>query len=280
MEDFVEIDKEKIDELRNTYNETINSKSIYKIIGGNKMKSYKGYEIEKQKIDEIVEERIEDVHKQYKNIETILSEVAIDGYEEGFADGEDIAIKTCIRLLEYDKDVLIGIFFGTYAEDNEKNPIKSILSLIDPDTINLKLDAFDKACEEDKKEVSAILKALKRDENGKIHTVKLDEKKGDYEVKLIPQVRAVAKRISEYSCEELLDIFGVAGLPEYRFSQYLMDYSVTQINNKLDTYDSKIRMKAEHAKLSNEMLEKFAKCLAEGCSKEDIERMLKEIVNI
>lgn len=270
MEDIIEIDKEKIDALRNAYDETINSKSIYKIKGGNKMKSYKGYEIEKQKIDEIVEEYIEDVHQQYEKVETILSEVALDGYEEGFADGEDSIINTCIRLSEYDKDVLIGIFFDDSAtEDNVKNPIKTILSLMNPDTINSKLDAFDKACEENKKEVSMILKA---DGNGKIHTITMD----DYSVKLIPQVRNAAKRMSKYSGEELIDIFGYAGLGDYRFSQYLMDYSVNQINAKLDEYDSKNCMKAGE-KLTDEMLKKFAKCLVEGGSREDIEKRLREL---
>jgi hypothetical protein len=147
-----------------------------------------------------------------------------------------------------------------------------------PNTINSKLDAFDKECKdkENKKEVSEILKVM-ADTNGKIHTVKIGEKKDEYEFELISQVRDTAKRISEYSCEELLDIFGAAGLPEYRFSQYLMDYSVSQINAKLGTYDSKIRMKAGQEKLSDETLEKFAKCLLDGGSKEDIEKRLREI---
>ena len=215
-------------------------------------------EIEDQKVGKIVKECRKDA---YKYIDSMLGDVALEGYEEGFADGADSIINTCIRLSSYDKDVLIGIFFDdTYTEDNEKNPIKAILTLMSPDTINSKLDAFDKECNENKKEVSAILK-LMSDKNGRIHTVKIGEKKDEYEFELIQQVRDTAKRISEYSCEELLDIFGVAGLPEYRFSQYLMDYSVNQINAKLDEYDSKIRMKAGQEKVSNETLEKFAKCI-------------------
>ncbi len=53
------------------------------------MKSYEAYAIEKQKIDEIVEEHIEDVHQQYETVKTILCDIAFDGYYEGFGDGSD-----------------------------------------------------------------------------------------------------------------------------------------------------------------------------------------------
>jgi len=237
------------------------------------MISYKDYEIKKQKVDGIVEEYNEDINQQYKKLETILSDMVFAGYNEGFSDGLNGVIRTYIRLSEYNKDDLIGIFFADTDAD-ETNPIKSILIRLNLNAINTKLDAFDKACKENEKEVSTMLKVS--DESGKMYTVvKADEKKE--ELKLNSQVFETAERINKYSANELLEIFGYAGLPEYRFSQYIMDYSVNQINAKLNEYDSKISMKAEQAKVSSETLEKFAKCIVEGGTEEEIERKLREI---
>lgn len=277
MEDFVEIDIEKIDALRNAYEETINSKSIYKMIGGNKMKSYKSHEIEKQKIDGIVDEYIDDVNQQYKNVESILFDIAVDGYDEGYYDGVNNAIRTYIRLSEYYKDALIGIFFGN-TDIEDTNPIKSILRSMSLDTINTKLDAFDEACKENGKEVSTIPKAIKDDENEKIHTVKPVEQENDPEFKLTQEVREVADRLKTYTCEELLHIFGYVGIPEYRFSQYLMDYSVNQIKEKLDKYDES-SLKAERAKTQDDIFYEFVNCITSGMTREQTEERLRKLIN-
>ena len=281
MEDFVEIDKEKIDALRNAYDETINSKSIYKMIGGKKMKSYKGYEIEKQKRDEIVDEYIDDVNQQYKNVESILFDMTVDGYDEGYNDGVGSAIKTYTRLSEYDKDDLGAIFFGN-TDTEDTNPIKSILRSMSLDTINIKLDAFDEACKENGKEVSTIPKAIKGDEDGKIHTVKPVEQENDPEFKLTQEVREVADRLKTYTCDELLHIFGYVGIPEYRFSQYLMDYSVNQIKEKLDKYDES-SLKAERAKTQDDIFHEFVNCITNcitsGMTKEQTEERLRNLIN-
>ena len=136
------------------------------------------------------------------------------------------AIKTYIRLSEYYKDALIGIFFGN-TDTEDTNPIKSILRSMSLDTINIKLDAFDEACKENGKEVSTIPKAIKCDENEKIHTVKPVEQENDPEFKLTQEVREVADRLKTYTSEELLLIFGYVGIPEYRFFSSILEDEVT-----------------------------------------------------